>query len=70
MLATDRRQLSEGVVTGSLFEDRLVEDLMLLREVLAACAASDERRLADLGVRSQADTDSTPMKRKVLECSP
>jgi hypothetical protein len=35
---------------GSLYEDRLVEDLLLLFEVVSACREDDDVRLADLGV--------------------
>jgi hypothetical protein len=35
---------------GSLYEDRLVEDLLLLIDVVAACQAEDDVRLAALGV--------------------
>jgi hypothetical protein len=35
---------------GSLYEERLVEDLLLLFEVVAACHDGDDDRLADLGV--------------------
>jgi hypothetical protein len=35
---------------GSLYEDRLVEDLLLLVDVVAACREGDDDRLAALGV--------------------
>jgi hypothetical protein len=40
----------EATTAGSLYEERLVEDVILLREVLAACASGDERSLRELGV--------------------
>ena len=38
---------------GSLYEDRLVEDLLLLVDVVAACRDGDDAKLADLGVTAQ-----------------
>jgi hypothetical protein len=35
---------------GSLYEERLVEDLLLLVDVVSACIAGDDARLAELGV--------------------
>lgn len=35
---------------GSLYEDRLVEDLLLLVDVVAACRSDDSAKLAALGV--------------------
>jgi len=35
---------------GSLYEDRLVEDLLLLFDVVSACRAGDDARLLELGV--------------------
>jgi len=35
---------------GSLYEDRLVEALLLLVAVVAACRDGDDAKLADLGV--------------------
>lgn len=35
---------------GSLYEDRLVEDLLLLVDVVRACCDGDDDRLNDLGV--------------------
>lgn len=35
---------------GSLYEDRLVEDLLLLVDVVRACREDDTDRLRDLGV--------------------
>ena len=35
---------------GSLYEDRLVEDLLLLVEVVTACRQDDDARLVELGV--------------------
>ena len=37
---------------GSLYEERLVEDLLLLVDVVAACRDGDDGRLAELGVLS------------------
>jgi hypothetical protein len=41
-----------GLPLGSLYEERLVEDLLLLVEVVSACHESDDGRLAELGVWS------------------
>lgn len=38
---------------GSLYEERLVEDLLLLVDVVSACQAGDDGRLAELGVWSR-----------------
>ena len=35
---------------GSLYEERLVEDLLLLMDVVSACQDGDDARLAELGV--------------------
>jgi hypothetical protein len=35
---------------GSLYEERLVEDLLLLVDVVSACCNDDDARLAELGV--------------------
>lgn len=35
---------------GSLYEERLVEDLLLLADVVSACQAGNDARLAELGV--------------------
>jgi hypothetical protein len=35
---------------GSLYEDRLVEDLLLLVDVVAACRDENDARLTELGV--------------------
>jgi len=35
---------------GSLYEERLVEDLLLLVEVVSACREENDQRLAELGV--------------------
>jgi hypothetical protein len=45
---------SAGVANGSLHEERLVEDIILLHDVLAACASGNERWLMDLGVLGRA----------------
>jgi hypothetical protein len=39
-----------AIPLGSLYEDRLVEDLLLLVEVVRACQSGDDERLRDLGV--------------------
>ncbi len=41
-----------NIPLGSLYEDRLVEDLLLLFDVVTACQADDNRRLAELGISS------------------
>lgn len=35
---------------GSLYEERLVEDLLLLADVVSACRDGNDARLAELGV--------------------
>lgn len=35
---------------GSLYEERLVEDLLLLADVVSACQDGNDSRLAELGV--------------------
>jgi len=35
---------------GSLYEERLVEDLLLLVDVVRACRDGDDARLCELGV--------------------
>ena len=42
---------------GSLYEERLVEDLLLLVDVVSACRAGDDGRLAELGVWPAAGGD-------------
>jgi hypothetical protein len=37
---------------GSLYEERLVEDLLLLADVVSACISNDDKRLSELGVGS------------------
>lgn len=39
-----------NIPLGSLYEERLVEDLLLLVDVVAACRDGDDARLAELGV--------------------
>ena len=39
-----------NIPLGSLYEDRLVEDLLLLVDVVSACLEGNDARLADLGV--------------------
>ena len=41
---------------GSLYEERLVEDLLLLVDVVSACLNGDDGRLAELGVAPVAPT--------------
>jgi len=38
---------------GSLYEDRLVEDLLLLVDVVSACQDGDDAKLAELGVAGE-----------------
>ena len=50
-MEADRLPLEFGnIPLGSLYEDRLVEDLLLLVDVVAACQDGDDDRLAALGV--------------------
>ena len=42
---------------GSLYEERLVEDLLLLVDVVSACRDGDDGRLAELGVWPAAGGD-------------
>ena len=51
---THNRDESAGLGATSLYEERLVEDLLLLRDVLAACARHDDQRLVELGVLTSA----------------
>jgi hypothetical protein len=46
----------DNLPLGSLYEDRLVEDLLLLAEVVSACMSDDDARLAELGVVAPAPT--------------
>jgi hypothetical protein len=39
---------------GSLYEERLVEDLLLLIDVVKACRDDNDARLSELGVRAAA----------------
>jgi hypothetical protein len=39
-----------NIPLGSLYEERLVEDLLLLADVVRACCADDDERLSELGV--------------------
>jgi hypothetical protein len=51
MDASGRLPLDFGrLPLGSLYEDRLVEDLLLLVDVVAACLNDNVTRLAELGV--------------------
>lgn len=50
-MQADRLPLDfSGIPLGSLYEERLVEDLLLLVDVVAACRDGDDAKLADLGV--------------------
>lgn len=50
-MEADRLPLDfSAIPLGSLYEERLVEDLLLLVDVVAACREGDDSRLADLGV--------------------
>ena len=39
-----------NIPLGSLYEERLVEDLLLLVDVVTACREGDDSRLCELGV--------------------
>jgi hypothetical protein len=39
-----------NIPLGSLYEDRLVEDLLLLVDVVSACQEGNQARLVELGV--------------------
>ena len=39
-----------NIPLGSLYEERLVEDLLLLVDVVTACRDGDDSRLCELGV--------------------
>jgi len=39
-----------NIPLGSLYEERLVEDLLLLADVVRACQDGDDARLSELGV--------------------
>lgn len=50
-MQADRLPLDfSAIPLGSLYEERLVEDLLLLVDVVAACRDGDDAKLADLGV--------------------
>jgi len=50
-MEADRLPLDfSAIPLGSLYEERLVEDLLLLVDVVAACRNGDDAKLADLGV--------------------
>jgi hypothetical protein len=50
-MQVDRLPLDfSAIPLGSLYEERLVEDLLLLVDVVAACQDGDDAKLADLGV--------------------
>ena len=44
---------------GSLYEDRLVEDLLLLVDVVAACQHDDDVKLRELGVATPTPIGTT-----------
>ena len=55
-MASDPLPLDFGnLPLGSLYEERLVEDLLLLVDVVAACQADDEAKLNALGVSQPAN---------------
>ena len=48
---TERLPLDFGnLPLGSLYEERLVEDLLLLVDVVRACRDGDDAKLTELGV--------------------
>jgi hypothetical protein len=49
-----------NIPLGSLYEDRLVEDLLLLVDVVSACRDGDDARLAELGVCAPVPIASPP----------
>jgi hypothetical protein len=50
-MEADRLPLDfSNIPLGSLYEERLVEDLLLLFDVVSACKDDDDARLAVLGV--------------------
>ena len=49
-----------NIPLGSLYEERLVEDLLLLVDVVTACRDGDDSRLAELGVAPIAAAQSLP----------
>jgi len=50
-MSPERLPLDFGnIPLGSLYEERLVEDLLLLADVVRACNDGDEARLTELGV--------------------
>jgi len=50
-MEADRLPLEFGnLPLGSLYEERLVEDLLLLVDVVAACRNGDDAKLRELGV--------------------
>lgn len=54
-MGTARLPLDFGnLPLGSLYEDRLVEDLLLLVDVVSACMEGNDDRLAELGVAPRA----------------
>jgi hypothetical protein len=46
-----------NIPLGSLYEDRLVEDLLLLVDVVSACQEGNDARLAELGVCARVPAD-------------
>ena len=50
-MEVDRLPLNfSNLPLGSLYEERLVEDLLLLADVVSACRDGNDARLAELGV--------------------
>lgn len=50
-MGSERLPLDFGKLPlGSLYEDRLVEDLLLLFDAVSACKSGDNARLAELGL--------------------
>ena len=47
-----------NIPLGSLYEERLVEDLLLLVDVVTACRDGDDSRLFDLGVAPKTKSPS------------
>jgi hypothetical protein len=52
-----------NIPLGSLYEDRLVEDLLLLVDVVSACREGNDARLVELGVRTGVPRDSARGRR-------
>ena len=52
-----------NIPLGSLYEERLVEDLLLLVDVVTACRDGDESRLCELGVARRTSSVATDRDR-------